>query len=132
MSNIWSDLPNAAHIDRILVSLKANPKIWADASWDADAYYSDSWDAAWDATWKTAMSADRDAAAYFGGIDAAKDASYFTAWYAIIALFAYDDAAKYLDLPLDQLKMLYALTEHPAALLLQPAVIAFSMEKALA
>jgi len=92
----WSHLPNAAHIDRVLASVKANPKIWADVS------------------------------------NAVPDAAHNAAWYAILALIAYDDAAKYLDLPLDQLKMLYALTEHPAALLLQTAVLAFSIERELA
>jgi hypothetical protein len=28
----WSHLPNAVHIDRVLASVKANPKIWADAA----------------------------------------------------------------------------------------------------
>jgi hypothetical protein len=43
-----------------------------------------------------------------------------------LALTAYDDAAQYLDLTLDELKELYASTGHPAALLLQPAAVAFA------
>ena len=129
----WSQLPNAAHIDRILVSLKANPKIWADA-WNArSAGINAAWSAAWEADLDAAHVAVGDGG--IGGIyDAgvASGAAWDAAWYTILALIAYDDAAKYLDLPLDQLKMLFALTEHPAALLLQPAVLAFSMERALA
>jgi hypothetical protein len=48
------------------------------------------------------------------------------------SLVAYDDCSKYLDLPVDQLKMLYILNEHPACLLLQTAALAFAMERELA
>jgi hypothetical protein len=132
----WSHLPNAARIDRILASAKANPKIWSDA-WHSTRKAGS--DVAWNAAYN---------AAYYSSCDIANNSdykpayevaavldelgTYYTAFYAITALFAYDDAAKYLDLPLDQLKMLYALSEDPAALLLQPAVMAFSMEKELA
>jgi hypothetical protein len=51
---------------------------------------------------------------------------------AILALVAYDDCAKYLNLPIDQLEMIYQLSEHPACLLLQPAVLVFEKEKELA
>ena len=131
----WSHLPNAVHIDRVLASVKANPKIWSDA-WHAPR-------AAIDGGRLAAHDAASDAAsdaAYFAARLAAKDAAwvadqvaaYYAARDAILALVAYDDTAKYLDLPLDQLKMLYVLSEDPAALLLQPAVLAFAMEKALA
>ena len=132
----WSHLPNAAHIDRVLDSVKASPKIWADA-WNS--IRKPAWDAAYDAAYNAARSAGINAA-YNAAYNAAwntasyiaKYAAYYAARDAIRALIAYDDAAKYLDLPLDQLQMLYALSEDPAALLLQPAVMAFSMEKELA
>ena len=60
------------------------------------------------------------------------DQSFDKARSALLALVAYDDCAKYLNLPIDQLQMLYHLTEHPACLLLQPAVIAFELETELA
>jgi hypothetical protein len=41
------------------------------------------------------------------------------------ALIAWDDCSQYLDMPSDQLKMWYHLTERPACLLLLPAVRAF-------
>ena len=47
---------------------------------------------------------------------------------ALLALVAYDDASKYLDLSSEKLKMIIALSEHPAAILLLPAVIAFEKE----
>jgi hypothetical protein len=123
-----------------LDSVKASPKIWADA-WNSirKSAYNAAWNAAYNAAWNAAYNAVINAA-YNAAWNAArntasyiaKDAAYYAALGAITALFAYDDAAKYLDLPLDQLKMLYALSEHPAALLLQPAVLAFSMERELA
>jgi hypothetical protein len=51
---------------------------------------------------------------------------------AILALIAYDDSAKYLELSVDQLQMMYLLNEHPACLLLQPVVQVFAMERELA
>jgi len=137
MTTEWSHLPNAVHIDRVLASVKASPKIWADA-WNS--IRKSARDAAYGAARNTAYEAAGEGAAHDAAWDAvlnaawnaARNTAYGAAWYAILALIAYDDAAKYLDLPLDQLQMLYALTEHPAALLLQPAVIAFSMEKELA
>ena len=98
--NAWSHLPNAKHIDRVLASVKSQPKLWDQV-----------WDQAWGQAWGHARGEARS---------------------ALLALVAYDDCAKYLNLPIDQLQMLYHLTEHPACLLLQPAVVAFAMEKELA
>jgi hypothetical protein len=44
---------------------------------------------------------------------------------ATAALIAYDDASKYLDMSVDQLRVWAILSEEPAAILLLPAVIAF-------
>jgi hypothetical protein len=44
---------------------------------------------------------------------------------ATAALIAYDDASKYLDMPVEQLRVWAILSEEPAAVLLLPAVIAF-------
>ena len=48
MTTKWSHLPNAAHIDAVIVSLKANPYEW-DAAYDAalDAARYAALDAAW-------------------------------------------------------------------------------------
>jgi hypothetical protein len=147
--NEWSHLPNAAHIDRIIESLKSHTKVW-DATRDATR------DAAFSASWNAALDATRDAAcyaAYNAAQDAAQgvaqgaacsavsiaawdaaqgvaqgaawNAAYYAARGSILALIAYDDAAKYLTMPSEQLKTWASLTEEPAAILLLPAVIAF-------
>jgi hypothetical protein len=128
MNKPWSHLPNAAHIDRVLDSLKAHPDMWnaaRDAAWDVTY---EAWNAAWnaariaarDAARIAARNATRDAA-----WDATRDAAYYAARGSILALVAYDNAAKYLNMPVDQLKMWAILSEEPAAILLLPAVIAF-------
>ena len=127
----WSHLPNAAHIDRVLALIKSHPKLW---------------DQAWSQVWNQAFDQVRDQAfmpAWYQASDQAssqaRDQAWDQAWRSaireaagpLLALIAYDDCAKHLNLPIDQLKMLYHLTEHPACLLLQPAVIAFELEKEL-
>jgi hypothetical protein len=125
--NAWSHLPNAAHIDRVVASVKSHPELWGQVRVQA-------WDQVWkqarDQVWVQA----RDQA-----IDQARDQSWYLArdqeggqaMGALLALVAYDDCATYLQLPIDQLKMLYQLNEHPACLLLQPAVLVFAKEKEL-
>ena len=132
----WSELPNAAHIDRVIASVKAHPKIWnatwdpvwdaaRDAAWNAarwDATRDAAWNAArWDAArWNAAMAASRDAA-----WDPVWDAAWDAAVDAAVALIAYDDCAHYLDMSPEQLKAWAILSEKPAAALLLSAVIAF-------
>ena len=115
--NAWSHLPNAVHIDRVLESSKSHPEVW-DAAYDAAC------DAAYDAACDAAYDADQDAArdaAWYAACDAARNWAPDT----ILALVAYDDAAKYLDMPSDQLRVWGILSEDPAAVLLLPAVIAY-------
>ncbi len=101
----WAHLPNAAHIDKVLASLKAHPEKWNAAR-----------DATWNATWNAAQTAARDAAWY---------AAWDAAWYAIAALIAYDDAGQFMKLPAEQLKAMHRLDPHPMYLLLQPAAVIF-------
>jgi hypothetical protein len=120
--NALSHLPNAAHIDRVLASVKAHPELWDQA-----------WDQAWEQAWYRAFDQAWDAR------DQARQQARGQVWDqvsfrvrgALLALITYDDCAKYLNLPIDQLQMLYHLTEHPACLLLQPAVVAFAKEREL-
>ena len=111
--NAWSHLPNACHIDRVFESAKSHPEIWDTA---VDTAREASWlayrDAAYDAAYGAALGVDRYAAWV-----AARDAA--------IALIAYDDASKYLEMASDQLRVWAILSEEPAAILLLPAVIAF-------
>jgi len=155
----WSHLPNAVHIDRVLASVKSHPKLWLhtrDQAWQQTNF--NAWDQArdqardqaWYQVWEQARGQ---------AWEQARDQVRVRAWYqardqvgvrargqvwdqawgqeggqamgAMLALVAYDDCATYLQLPIDQLKMLYQLNEHPACLLLQPAVIVFAKEKEL-
>jgi hypothetical protein len=102
MSNAWSHLPNAHHIDWVLASLKENPELW-DAARDA------AWDEAWDTARAEAMSAARDAV-----WDAARD--------VISALIAYDDCDQFLSMSYEKLRVWDILSEDPRAVLLLPMV----------
>ena len=130
--NAWSHLPNAHHIDRVLESVKSHPEIWATA-WDTikDMVL----DVAWNSVGNSARSAARSAAlsvalsaALDAALDATLDATTDSAWsatrFATVALIAYDDASKYLEMPSDKLRVWALLSEDPAAVLLLPAVIA--------
>ena len=126
--NAWSHLPNAIHIDRVLASVKSHPKLWYQARDQA-------WVQAWYQAWVQARDQARDQAsdqARDQVRDQVRDQARDQARATILALIAYDDSAKYLDLPLDQLEMLYLLNEHPTCILLQPAVFVFEKERELA
>jgi len=119
---MWSHLPNADHIDRVIASVKDHPKVWAAAPYVAgymvarasarDAAQHAARTEVWDAVWVTA--------GYM-----AQYASRYAARNAVVALVAYDDCAHYLDMPSDQLRVWAILSEKPAAILMLPAVTAF-------
>jgi hypothetical protein len=112
MTTEWSHLPNAAHIDAVLASVKANP---------------DDWDAAYNAARNAARDAARDAARYaawYAARNAARNAAWDAARDAILALIAYDDCAHMLDSEPDDLRILSKLGSHAATLMI-PASIAF-------
>ena len=102
----WAHLPNATHIDWVINSVKTNPYAWGlvvrDAAWAAarNAARNAAWVAAWDAAWA-----------------AARDAVL-----ALLALVAYDDCEKYLDMTPDSLQVWAVLSNDPAAILLLPMV----------
>jgi len=86
----WSHLPNAAHIDWVLQSVKADPGKWA-AARDAarDAAQGAAWDAARDAAWDAARGA-----AWGAARDAARDAvDAFIAWDHAGTVLTMDDEA---------------------------------------
>ena len=149
----WAHLPNAAHIDEVLASLKAHPEKWSVAWYAArNAARNAAWNAAWDAAWDAARDAVQ-GAVLDATLDATRDAAWATArdadwsaalgaalgaawyaprdaaWYAprdaIAALIAYDDAGQFMKLPVEQLKAMHRLDPHPMYLLLQPAAIVF-------
>ena len=129
----WAHLPNAAHVDRILASLKKNPEKWStawdvagsaagyearDAAWDAagNAARGTAWEAAWDTAWEAAWDTAGNAAR--GTVrDAARAAARDAAWVAVLALVAWDDCAYILELPEDALKVLRAVGNEQAILL---------------
>jgi hypothetical protein len=142
MPNTWDHLPNAKHVDAILVSIKAHPKEWGaawDAVWDAardvarDAAYYAARDAAYyaarDAAYYAARDEVRDAAwvavrdaawdaAWEAAWEAAWDAARNAAWGATIALIAYDDCAYMLDSDLGELEIIAKFGDERAILLL--------------
>ena len=126
--NAWWHLPNAQYIDRVIESVNSHPEIWGATSipvWSLtrDAARGESWYAAWDANrntvwdeaWDAVKTADRNAVKT--AAVAARD--------AILALVAWDDSAKYLDMTSEQLRVWAIISEDPAATLLLPAIIAF-------
>ncbi len=121
----WSHLPNAAHIDRVISSLKTHPEIWAE-TWDE--VYDVAHTAVYDAAHSAVYNASRDEvydAAWSAAYDTAWGSARDAAWDAILALIAYDDAAKYLNMTSDKLRVWGMLGEKHEYVLLLPAVIAF-------
>ena len=121
----WAHLPNAAHIDRVLASLKKNPEKWS-AAWAAARIASRlaARNAARDVAWEAIPSAARNAAwsvsrnaTLRAGRSAGRSAAEDVAWDAIIALIAWDDCAYILELPEDALKVLRAVGNEQAILL---------------
>ena len=112
---------NAALIDEVLASVKANPEKWT-AARDAvrDAVQAAAWDVAWGVAWDTDWGAAWDTV--WGPI---WDASHAPAWGVIAALVTYDDAGQFMKLPAEHLQRLYRIDPHPMFLLLQPAAIVF-------
>ena len=131
----WSHLPNAAHIDRIIASVKSHPEAWAATG---DAAWYQAWYAAREAVWDAARDAVSDAAvdeawyaAWYAAREAARYAVGDAARYAVLALIAWDHSAKFLDMTSNELMMWRELSENPACMLLLPAVRAFEQIKEL-
>ena len=140
-------LPNAAHIDWVLQSVKQNPALWnaawddawddaRDAAWDAarvaawDAARDYAWDAAGSAAWDAARGAARDAARVAAGSAArvaAWGAARVAAWGAAAALTAWDHAGVALHMPGSDFAGAMALDPH--LILLVPARYVLKQEK---
>ena len=132
----WAHLPNAALIDEVLASVRADPEKWyaaRSAAWDVTQ--GTTRDAAWDTAWLTARDAARDAAwsaardvAWGAAQGAVRNTARGAAWGAVAMLIAYDDAGQFMKLPAEHLQRLYRIEPHPMFLLLQPAAIVFTEE----
>jgi len=117
ITTAWAHLPNAAHVDRVLASMKKNPEKWS-AAWHAAGNAAGG--AAWDAAWGAVRGAVRGAAwdaAWNAARDESRDKARNAAWGAVIALIAWDDCAYMLELPEDALKVLRAVGNEQAILL---------------
>ena len=138
MTTQWAHLPNAAHIDRILVSLQENPDHWNEADvmrgnqWDKSWWtvrhellkqqrYA-AWDAAWRAAWNTPPTmAQLEVRAKVQDVVLG----------AVIALVVYDDCAYMLDSDPGELAILAAFGD-PRAILLLSACNTFHSLKEIA
>jgi hypothetical protein len=127
-SSAWRHLPNAEHIDRIIASVKSHPEAWWGTTHGDDfvaiiAAKDAAWDLARDANWDAARRA-----AFYQVWHAPWDATWRYALDSILALIAYDDAAKYLKMSSSELWTSLDKDDHAARLML-PAVIAFERIK---
>lgn len=126
----WARLPNAAHIDRVLVSIKSHPSQW-NVSWKevlSPVIVEPAWCAAQDTVYE---SLDRRIAwKEMWEISRAIPAARVVARDALLCLVAYDDCGYMLDSEVDELKILAALGDERAILLL-PACIALNAIKEL-
>jgi hypothetical protein len=131
MKKLWSDLPNAHHIDWVLASIKENPTLWDaavavvgaaewGAAWMAVEMQSRAQDAALNAAWVSAVKA-----AYVA--DAAWDAAWNAASASLLSLVVYDDCDQYLALGYEKLRVYAALSGKSQAVLLLP--MAYVREK---
>ena len=121
----WAHLPNAAHIDRVIASSKANPDQWASPREESRNAVRDSLiQQVRAAAWGGARDILREQNRVEVWIEA-RDAAWNTAWntaryfaqYAILALVAYDDCAYMLDSDPGELAILAAFGD-PRAILL--------------
>lgn len=94
----WGHLPNAVHIDRVLVDLNKHPA-------DFDSAWSAAQDAVRGNAWATAVVAVSSAARYSAkssawsaARDSVRDAGWSAARDAILALVAYDHADEYMTM----------------------------------
>jgi hypothetical protein len=120
MSQPWSHLPNAVHIDRILAHVKQNPGAWDAAR---NAARNAAWNAARNAVWNATREVTWNAV-----WDAAWDAARGAAWDAITSLIAWDNSSELLDMPVDQVYT-WAALGNPAAQLMYPAVLVFAQKE---
>lgn len=136
-STVWSVLPNAAHIDSILESLKTHPEIW-DSTENETLIVA--LDAALNAARTAALNAARDASWGSAAYSARAEARYATRYVgqnaggalsAIAALVAWDDSAQFLEMDGDALEVYAKLSDDPRAILMLPAVHAFERIKKL-
>ena len=125
MSNAWSHLPNAHHIDWVLASFKENPKLWDEA---VNAAYDESMAVAYgaalvarDKACDTAKNVKRSAiydAALDAAIAAAESDDWEVALCCIETLITWDNCEDILNMSYEKLKVWAILSEDPRAIFL--------------
>jgi len=134
MTTAWSHLPNAAYIDRILADVKVNPDDW-------EVVWQEFWDKGLAMTFASARKAawneyDDLRKAVIHTINTTDSIislpafAYSAACYPIMSLIAWPDSGAYLSLSRDQVRVLAALGDQRAILML-PAVMAFAKSREL-
>lgn len=127
----WSVLPNAAHIDAVIASVRQHYNVWVamygvnrSASWKAlyDAAYGAAYSAAYRASWLASRRALYAARNAVGGAVMTYNGAWNPIQGSILALIAYDDCTKYLDMTAEQLEIWARLSDESAAVLLLPYV----------
>ena len=124
----WAHLPNAAHIDRVLASVRSNPMQW-----------SGSWDGALDAAWMSARGEAWNAliaqvrlAVWWDAREVLTDQvrlAQYAARDAVIVLIAYDDCAYMLDSDPGELAVLAKFGDRRAILLLSACKVFHSIKE---
>lgn len=125
----WSHLPNAAHIDRVIESLRTHRDISA-ATQSSTRAGTEAFHAAEGEAWEEAYNAVYDAARYedlAAAWTAVSDAAWkrvacarVAAQHSILALIAYDDCDEYLSMTYKELYVWAELSGTPQAILLLP------------
>jgi hypothetical protein len=122
MTTAWSHLPNAAHIDKILADVKANPNHWDMPRLLERENIKDNILFADAAGWAWYMTQQAIYKLAYGR-------SYRIVFDAMLALITWDNISKYLDMPSSQV-LEYLILDNKAVLML-PAVLAFEKSKEL-
>lgn len=135
MTTSWNHLPNAAHIDRVLTSLKSRPEHWCSYSWDRVGSANVSNKAAWPAINAAARNTVwydvRDVADDVPTVVGDSVVSTWAAKNACRALIAWDNCAYLLDADPEHVKVL-ALLGVDAAIALYPACVVLHKEMEIA
>jgi len=126
--NAWDHLPNAKLIDWVIADVGTNPIKWSDARSviSSDLCLENNWDSSWDIAWESIKDTPRKpiwTAARDKVWSEAPGVTGSVATSVILALVAYDDCSKYLDMDSEELKVWAKLSLDPACYLLLTMVI---------
>lgn len=115
MADNWLHLPNASHIDRIMISVRDNKHLWKGSELDVD--YFDGWANARDSAWIRAESIVGDTIRHMPYREVHGMMQY-VARGAILCLMAYPECGYMLSSDIGELSILAAMGDECAILLL--------------